>query len=35
MTTSPPPLPDLTLGAGLIDSARILLQAYEEPTQAV
>ena len=34
MTTLPRPLPDLTLGAGLIDSARILLQASEEPTQA-
>ena len=34
MTTSPPPLPDLTLGSGLIDSARMLLQASEEPTQA-
>ena len=32
MTT--PPLPDLTLGAGLIDSARKLLIASREPTQA-
>ena len=32
--TTPPPLPDLTLGAGLIDSARKLLLASEEPTQA-
>ena len=30
----PPSLPDLTLGAGLIDSARMLLQVYEEPPQA-
>ena len=30
----PPPLPDLTLGAGLIESARKLLRASEEPTQA-
>ena len=28
------PQPDLTLGAGLVDSARILLQSSEEPTQA-
>ena len=33
MTTPPPP--DLTLGAGLIDSARKLLCASDEPTQAV
>ena len=30
----PPSLPDLTLGAALIDSARMLLQVYEEPPQA-
>ena len=36
MTTAPlqQPQPDLTLGVGLIDSARILLQASKEPTQA-
>ena len=30
----PPSLPDLTLGAGLIDSARKLLQTSDVPTQA-
>ena len=34
MTTAPlqQPQPDLTLGVGLIDSARKLLRASEEPT---